>query len=176
MKKIIALLLAVITVATVFCSCGSDIEKGKIDGDKYTNSINSEVGITFNLPDGWKYEDNRDDEDEFRAVDSRGVDRIEMTVQNLGIGGLLYDLEEYIDEIKAQLKKSYTQNKYTFETNTEITLSGIKFIKVSAKASYEHTDVMQYIYFYKDGTDVLMITATTTPGGTTDSEFEAMFS
>ncbi len=199
MKKIISVLLLLVTLTLLLASCSqkATVTRGETTDTQYTNSA---VGVTFNKPDGWKFytddelakllnitADLYKDEDlvnsakvtgviDFMAMDPVSGNNVNMTIENLVPSGSTgISMEEYIEITKKNLNSQMADMKYTFEDPTTIKLGTVEFTKLTASCSYSGVSMTQFIYLKKIGNCMVSYTATSVNGAAA-STFEAMFS
>ncbi len=207
MKKVLSLILAVLMLSPLLCSCdlfdkGSDnsgptLSRGETTENAY---INQSLGITFTLPEGWRFYTDAEiaslmdisvdmfrDKDlfetaeltsaiDFMAINTPVGDNVNMSIENLKFSNSTsLTVAQYIPKLKTLLTEQLPQAKYNFEEQGTVKLGQTDFFRLEASCSYEGINMTQYIYLIKAGTYMVAITATTvrdTPAAT----FEAMFS
>ncbi len=203
MKKVLALLLALLAVAA-FCSCDpasviSSLKpsRGAVANNVYTNES---ANLTFTKPDNMVFatdeeiaammdvaKDILNDGDklfeiadlaviyEFMAKDLVSGNNISMIFENLvKTGSSQITEDQYLSVTKNQLK-AQAGLTYTFGETSDIKLGEETFKKLSATATYNGITMEQAFYVRKMDKYMLVITMTSVDG-TPMSTFEAMFS
>ncbi len=198
MKKFIAILLLLSTMAMLFASCGSEkIERGTVVDKTYTNES---IGITYNLPSGWEYytdeeiaklmniaAENYKDENilnsakittviDFMAFNPSTGDNVNLSFENLiPSDSTKITVDEYIEVTKKNLSEQLPNVSYQFDNVVKVTIGGTEYTRLTASCSSSGINMKQYIYVTKVGTYMVCISASTiknVPAAT----FEAMFS
>ncbi len=200
MKKIISVCLVVLTLVLLMCSCAADkkLERGIISETAYTNES---IGLTFNLPSGWRFytddeianlmemtkEQLRDDSllesadvsnvIEFMAVDtSNNGNSLNLVIENLKASKSEdITIERFAEVTKQKLNGQIQGMTYTFGEDAKVKLGGEDYLRIEVKCTYQSISMSQYTYIKKIGAYIVSI-ATTTMNDTPPSTFEGMFS
>lgn len=199
MKKLIALLLALVTLASLLVSCGAltKVERGTREVDVYTNDS---IDVTFTIPTGWNfYSDSeiaalmnissdlwKDPElfenadvasvIDFMAVQNNAQNNVNLVFENLAASGnTAMSVSKYIETSKELMKEQLPGASYAFSENTKVTLGSETYTRVTATCAYNNISMIQYLYVRKVGTYMIVITATTNTKESPET-FEAMFS
>ena len=203
MKKILALLLLLISLVSLF-ACGNseptkEFTRGTVTGNKYVSEF---ADLTLTVPESWTfYTDEQiselsgvsaellaDDEKLKEAmlkslIDAMAADpvtgnNVNFTYENLKITtGLAMNEQKYAEAARNTLIASYEQigAQITVTDPAECKLGGNTYRKLVADVTLNGVSYRQYCYIRKIGGWALSIAATSMDG-TDAGVFEAMFS
>ena len=198
MKKLLSILLTITILATlVGCGSKTEISRGKIEGDVYTNEL---LGFEFTKPESWDYSNDKEIADMLNiAADSLLNDNLKDTLEknpgiydmmvvdsvtNTNINVMYENLrktlsknigeEKYFELVKKQLAE-VTLMTYTFPEELEtVNLGDTEFTKCICKATVNGVTMTQIYYLHNlDGYMTSIIV--TIPRGYTVSDIEKMF-
>ncbi len=168
-----------------------ELERGETTSTQYKNDS---LGLTFNLPSGWRFYtdseiasmlnitvemfkdpelfNNVSSAIDFMALNPTTGDNVNLSFEKLN--GTSITLEQYSATVKALLPSQLQGAKYTFDEDTKVKLGGIEFLKISAKCTYNGITMSQYMYICLTDTHVITASATSVTGQSA-AVYEAMF-
>lgn len=188
MKKVLAILIAVVVLVLSGCSAGSKLERGTVENGVY---ISEYSGLTFSPAEGWEFwsdedilklieategrmsESEREKYDQgkgktvYDAIASSGSASVFIIYENLALTkyGTNYTESDYAEVLSTLL------SGYTISDPEELTIGGNTYLSVTATATVEEDTILcqQYLLRRIDNY-MLSILITTYPEYTVSSE------
>ncbi len=200
MKKLVSVLLVLATFVCLLAACDTPkatMKRGEKTATAYKNEV---LGLTFNLPSGWRFYTDEEiaqamnvtaemfkDEKliesskvttvmDFMAIDPATGNNINLSIENLkASGNASMSVEKYAEISQKNIKEQLPDATYTFKDLTTAKLGNTEYTFMEAECSYSGVKMTQYMYLKKEGIHMVLITCTAVNGADRAS-FEALFS